>query len=94
MTEDDSMQILLLPSDQNQDLVNISTGGQLADDIVLDKGFRTPAEVGNARAIGGHLITNTVPVDFISEEHRLQPSFIQNLPEGPKEHYAAVSGLR
>ena len=78
----------------NQDRVNISTGGQLADDIVLDKGFRTQAEVVNARAIAGHLITNTVPVKFISEEQRLKPSFIQNLPEGPKEHYAAVSGLR
>ena len=92
--EPTQMQILLLPSPQGQELVSVSVNGQLADNIVPEKGFRTPTEVGKARAVSGHLITNTAPVKFVREDQKLRPGFIQSLPEGPKEHYAAVSGLR
>ena len=88
------LQILLLPPYQSQELVNISVDGQLAINIVLEKGFRTPTELINARVLTGHSVSNTVPVQFIKEEQKLLPGFVQNLPEGPKEHYAAASGLR
>ena len=88
------MQILLLPPPQGQELVSVSVDGQLVNGIVLENGFRTPTEVGKARAVSGHLITNTAPVKFITEDQKLRPGLIQSLPEGPKEHYAAVSGLR
>ena len=58
---DSTMQVLLLPSNQNQDLVNISLGGQLAANIMIDKGFRTPAELGNARSLAGHMTFRSGP---------------------------------
>ena len=66
----------------------------VVDTIAPDSGFRTPAEIGDARAPSGHPLTTTVPVQFLKEEEKMAPGLISNLPEGPKEHFAAVSGLR
>ena len=85
-------QTLILSNDN--EMVAVSVNGAVTDTIMVEGGFRTPAEIGDARAPGGHLITTTVPVMFLKDEEKMAPGFIRNIPEGPKEYFAANSGLR
>ena len=66
----------------------------MADNIILEKGFRNPTEVSRDKYIMTHLTTNTVPVKFLVQEYKMEPSFIQSLPKGPKGHYNTVRDLR
>ena len=87
-----SFQTIILTNDREG--VAVSMNDTVVDTIVPESGFRTPAEIGDAKAPSGHLLTTTVPVQFLKDEEKMAPGLISNLPEGPKEHFASVSGLR
>ena len=45
----------------------------VVDTIVLESEFRTPAEIGDAKAPTGHLLTTTVPVQTLKEYEKRAP---------------------
>ena len=45
----------------------------MVNTIVPESGFRTPAEMGDAKAPTGHLLTTTVPVQFLKEYEKMAP---------------------
>ena len=87
-----SFQTIILTNER--DKVAVSMNDAVVDIIAPEIGFRTPAEIGDAKAPSGHLLNTTVPVQSLKEEEKMAPGLIGNLPKGPKEHFASVSGLR
>ena len=87
-----SFQTIILTNER--DKVAVSMNDAVVDTILPESGFRTPAEIGDAKAPAGHLLATTVPVLFLKDDEKMAPGLISNLPEGPKEHFASVSGLR
>ena len=45
----------------------------VVDTTVPESGFRTPAEIGDAKAPTGHLLTTTVPVQTLKEYEKRAP---------------------
>ena len=58
----------------------------MVNTIVPESGFRTPAEMGDAKAPTGHLLTTS--------SSRNTRRWLLNLLEGPKEHFSPVSDSR
>ena len=45
----------------------------VVDTTVPESGFRTPAEIGDAKAPTGYLLTTTVPVQTLKEYEKRAP---------------------
>lgn len=66
-----SFQTITLTNER--DKVAVSMDDAVVNTIVPESGFRTPAEIGDAKAPTGLLLTTTVPVQTLKEYKKIAP---------------------
>ena len=69
---------------KEQDIALVSYRDRTSSSICRGVEIRMAAEFTNCVELSGHTASNTVPVAFITEEQKLPPEFIQNIPTGGK----------
>ena len=79
---------------KEKDIVLVSYRHMVSSSICRGVPFRTLANAEHSAEFSGHTVSSTVPVEFITEEQKLPPGFIQNIPSGRKEFFVTHANLR
>ena len=79
---------------EGADILLVSYQDRVSCSIHKGVEIRMPTEVAHSAESSGHTISSTVPVEFITDEQKLPPGFIQNIPTGGKEFFATHTNLR
>ena len=79
---------------KEKDIVLVSYRDRISSSICRGVPVRTPVNAEHCAEFLCHTLLSTVPVEFITEEQKLPQEFIQNIPYGGKESFAAQVDLR
>ena len=67
---------------EGKDTALVSYGDRISNFINKGIPVRMPANIERNAEPWGHTWSNTVPVEFITDEQRLPPEFFKNIPYG------------